>query len=63
MKKPELTLTYSNMIMCNGEAVNIEDLTPKEQEQVGNWLRRTPLEALGLGEVREVGRVQETQTA
>ena len=40
-----------------------EDLTPKEQEQVGNWLRRTPLEALGLGEVREAGKVQETRTA
>lgn len=63
MKKSELTLTYSNMIMCNGEPVKIEDLTPKEQAEVGNWLRRTPLEALGLGEVREAGRIQETQTA
>ena len=47
-------ITYSNMIMCNGKPVKIEDLPVQEQVEIGNWLRRTPLESLGLGKVKEV---------
>lgn len=53
-KVEKTEITYSNFVMCNGKPVNIEDLTVQEQVEIGNWLRRTPLESLGLGKVKEV---------
>lgn len=47
-----MKITYTNIIMIGAKLIRFDEMTKKEQDQVGNRLRKIPLETLGNVTVR-----------
>lgn len=42
-----MKITYTNIVIIGTKLIQFDELTKKEQVQIGNQLRKIPLETLG----------------